>query len=311
MSREGTGLSRSGSGGAAGSSSSSGPRDYGATGRSSSAATAGMTASTDANNFGGFSPTEFISLSESIAANTIFVKQSWQFLEKANRTVGTAKDNQTLRDKVHDVQTGTNQRISTTSKDLQRLTVVVRRGDKQQKLQVEKLTSDFTHVVQMYSKSQQVIAAKMKQVLLVSASQQDDLNRDLIGFGDGGSQQQLQQQQQQQDAMRQQQFQRDLQFEQDMMLEREQRMRQIEADVLDVNQIMKELSSITHQQSEVIDTIENTIEHTVGNVESGHTELAKAAEYQNRYRRKVLILLIIAVILGVIITGIIVSRLKT
>lgn len=92
----------------------------------------------------------------------------------------------------------------------------------------------------------------MKQVLLVSASQQDDLNRDLIGFGDGGSQQQLQQQQQQQDAMRQQQIQRDLQFEQDMMLEREQRMRQIEADVLDVNQIMKELSSITHQQSEVI-----------------------------------------------------------
>lgn len=56
----------------------------------------------------------------------------------------------------HDLQAGTNQRIATTSKDLQRLTVVVRRGDKQQKLQVEKLTSDFTHVVQMYSKSQQV-----------------------------------------------------------------------------------------------------------------------------------------------------------
>lgn len=295
MSREGTGLSRGGTGGT-----SSGPRDYGAT---SSSAVSTMASSTDASNFGGFSPTEFISLSESIAANTIFVKQSWQFLEKANRTIGTPKDNQTLRDKVHDIQTGTNQRISTTSKDLQRLTVVVRRGDKQQKLQVEKLTSDFTHVVQMYSKSQQVIAAKMKQILLVNASQQDDMNRDMIGFGDGGSQQQEQ-------HLRQQQIQRDLRFEQDMLLEREQRVRQIEADVLDVRQIMQELSSITNQQSEVIDTIENTIEHTVSNVESGHTELAKAAEYQNRYRRKVMILLLIAVILGVIITGIIVSRLK-
>lgn len=262
---------------------------------------------TDASNFGGFSPTEFISLSESIAANTIFVKQSWQFLEKANRTIGTPKDNQTLRDKVHDIQTGTNQRISTTSKDLQRLTVVVRRGDKQQKLQVEKLTSDFTHVVQMYSKSQQVIAAKMKQILLVNAAQQqDDMQRDLIGFGDSGTASQQQQEQQ----LRQQQVQRDLQFEQDMLLEREQRVRQIEADVLDVRQIMQELSSITNQQSEVIDTIENTIEYTVSNVESGHTELAKAAEYQNRYRRKVMILLLIAVILGVIITGIIVARLK-
>lgn len=261
-----------------------------------------MAGADSSNNFGGFSPTEFISLSESIAANTIFVKQSWQFLEKANRTIGTAKDNQTLRDKVHDLQAGTNQRIATTSKDLQRLTVVVRRGDKQQKLQVEKLTSDFTHVVQMYSKSQQVIAAKMKQVFLVNAAQQDDLNRD--SFSEGNQQDQLLQRQQQAAAQ-------SLQFEQDMLLEREQRFRQIEADVLDVNQIMKELSSITNQQAEVIDTIENTIEHTVSNVESGATELAKAAEYQNRYRRKVLILLIIAIVLGVIVTGIIVSKLKS
>ncbi|XP_058834040.1 syntaxin-12-like [Topomyia yanbarensis] len=289
MSREGTGLSRSGS--------ASGPRDYGAT---SSSAVTSMPAAADASNFGGFSPTEFISLSESIAANTIFVKQSWQFLEKANRTVGTQKDNQTLRDKVHEIQTGTNQRISTTSKDLQRLTIVVRRGDKQQKLQVEKLTSDFTHVVQMYYKNQQVIAAKMKQVLLVNASQQDDLNAS--GFGD--SQEQLHQRQQQQ-------LQQSLQFEQDMLLEREMRFRQIEADVLDVNQIMAELSSLTNLQGEVVDTIENTIEHTVTNVESGATELAKAAEYQNKYRRKVIYLLILAVILGLIVTGIIVSRLKS
>ncbi|XP_055594285.1 syntaxin-7 [Uranotaenia lowii] len=296
MSREGSGLSRA----AGGISGAGGHRDYGAI-SSTSSSSAAMASASDPSSFGGFSPTEFISLSESIAANTIFVKQSWQFLEKANRTIGTPKDNQALRDKVHDIQTGTNQRISTTSKDLQRLTVVVRGGDKQQKLQVEKLTSDFTHVVQMYSKSQQIIAAKMKQVLLVNASQQDDFNQDSFGTA---SQEQLVQQQRQQ-------MQQTMQFEQDMLLEREQRFRQIEADVLDVNQIMKELSSITLQQSEVVDTIENTIEHTVSNVESGASELEKAAEYQNRYRRKVLILLIIAVILGVIITGIIVSKLKS
>lgn len=66
----------------------------------SSTASAAATGSGSDGNFGGFSPTEFISLSESIAANTIFVKQSWQFLEKANRTIGTAKDNQSLRDKM-------------------------------------------------------------------------------------------------------------------------------------------------------------------------------------------------------------------
>ncbi|XP_049291472.1 syntaxin-7 [Anopheles funestus] len=284
MSREGLGLPRG-----------IGQRDYGA--MSSTAAT------TSDGNFGGFSPTEFISLSESIAANTIFVKQSWQFLEKANRTLGTSKDNQSLRDKINDIQTGTNQRIATTTKDLQRLTVVVRGGDKQQKLQVEKLTSDFKQVVQFYSKSQQSIAAKMKQVFLVNASQADDLAAGEIGIPGTTEQQQ--------ELQRQKQLQQSLQFEQDMLLEREQRFREIEANVLDVNHIMRELSNLTSQQSEVIDTIENSIGRTVDNVESGAEELVKAAEYQNRYRRKVLILLIIAVILGLVVTGIIVSKLKS
>uniref|UniRef100_A0A182PEJ2 t-SNARE coiled-coil homology domain-containing protein n=1 Tax=Anopheles epiroticus TaxID=199890 RepID=A0A182PEJ2_9DIPT len=282
MSREGLGLPRG-----------IGQRDYGAM---------SSTATTSDGNFGGFSPTEFISLSESIAANTIFVKQSWQFLEKANRTIGTAKDNQSLRDKINDIQTGTNQRIGTTTKDLQRLTVVVRGGDKQQKLQVEKLTSDFKQVVEFYSKSQQSIAGKMKQVFLVNASQMDDLANDAGVPGTAEQQQELQKQRQ---------LQQSLQFEQDMLLEREQRFREIEANVLDVNHIMKELSNITSQQSEVIDTIENSIGRTVDNVESGAEELVKAAEYQNRYRRKVLILLIIAVILGLVVTGIIVSKLKS
>lgn len=260
------------------------------------------TAATSDGNFGGFSPTEFISLSESIAANTIFVKQSWQFLEKTNRTLGTAKDNQSLRDKINDIQTGTNQRIATTTKDLQRLTVVVRGGDKQQKLQVEKLTSDFKQVVQFYSKSQQSIATKMKQVFLVNASQLDDQLSSAGGEVNVSAEQQLQ---------RQKQLQQSMQFEQDMLLQREQRFREIEANVLDVNYIMSELSSLVTQQSEVIDTIENSIGRTVDNVESGAEELEKAVTYQNRYRRKVLILLIIAVIIGLIVTGIIVSKLKS
>jgi hypothetical protein len=46
--------------------------------------------------------------------------------------------------------------VSQTAKDLQRLTVVVRKGDKQQKLQAEKLTGDFKDAVQCYSRLQKV-----------------------------------------------------------------------------------------------------------------------------------------------------------
>lgn len=43
-----------------------------------------------------------------------------------------------------------------------------------------------------------------------------------------------------------------VEFEQEMLLEREHRIRQIESDMIDVNQIMKELSAMVHEQGENI-----------------------------------------------------------
>ena len=46
--------------------------------------------------------------------------------------------------------------MTQTSKDIARVTVLMRRGDKQAKLQIEKLTSDFKDAVQRYSEMQRV-----------------------------------------------------------------------------------------------------------------------------------------------------------
>lgn len=82
----------------------------------------------------------------------------------------------------------------------------------------------------------------MKGILLINASQQDDLNQDANTSNDTDL---LFHQQQKA-------LQQNLQFEQSMLKEREQRVRQIEEDVLDVNQIMRELSALIHQQGESI-----------------------------------------------------------
>jgi hypothetical protein len=49
---------------------------------------------------------------------------------------------------------------------------------------------------------------------------------------------------------------KDLEFEQGLLIEREQVIKQIENDILDVNQIMRELGAMVHLQS---DTISNTL----------------------------------------------------
>lgn len=84
-------------------------------------------------------------------------------------------------------------------------------------------------------------------LLTTNASALDDLNQDAGGTNSGDAEQQ---QQQQQKLLRQQ-----LEFEQGMAVEREQRVRLIEADVLDVNEIMRDLGILISQQGENIGKI--------------------------------------------------------
>jgi t-SNARE complex subunit (syntaxin) len=250
-----------------------------------------------------FSPTELYNLSENITTNINTIIKSWKNLEQALKNTGTDKDNQELRDKIHVTQQSCNQIVSQTAKDLQRLTVVVRKGDKQQKLQAEKLTGDFRDAVQCYSRLQKQVAEKMKTRLLSgqtlgTTSEYDD-----------EEEQRLTEEAERTAAQKS--LQRELQFEQEMLLEREQRIRQIEGDVLDVNEIMRELGAMIHEQADTINSIENNIENVHGNVELGQQELQKAADYQIKHRKKMLFLIAVAVIIGIILTVIIVTQLKS
>lgn len=112
------------------------------------------------------------------------------------------------------------------------------------------------------------------------------------------------------DSFKQQQLSRELEFEQEMMLEQQARIRQIEAQVIDVNQIMRELSSMVVQQGEAVDTIENHIENATGNIEQGRTELQKAAQYTNKFRRKLCVLVVIALVIIAILIAILVTSIK-
>lgn len=71
-------------------------RDYGATGNSGG----GSSSAVPDVNFAGFSPTEFMSLSENIAQNVGNVKSSWHTLERAAKKIGTPSDTSSTREKM-------------------------------------------------------------------------------------------------------------------------------------------------------------------------------------------------------------------
>lgn len=60
----------------------------------------------------------------------------------------------------------------------------------------------------------------------------------------------------------------------------------------------------------VIDTIALAVEDGTENIAAGNEELEKAAAYQQKFRRKVFIILAIAIILGLIVVISLVSSLK-
>ncbi|OWR41543.1 syntaxin [Danaus plexippus plexippus] len=242
--------------------------------------------------FADFSPTELYNLSEGIADNVNTINNGLQALQKLMKQIGGPNDSVQLRDKIHDTQQNVNGSISATARDIQRLGVVVRRGDKPQKLQVERLTQVFRETLARYSSMQKQLSEKMAEHMPTQARQRNDpdaLERQAIADDEESA---LLANQQAQARL--------IQFETSMLLEKEAYMNKIEADVLDVNQIMQDLAEMVNAQGQKVDTVESHIEAASAGVEAGVDELAKAAEYQRRYRRKMFFFILIGVILAII-----------
>lgn len=165
----------------------------------------------------------------------------------------------------------------------------------------------------------------MKLHILQNASQYDDEIANSQENATSSVESQLQQQQL---------ISRNLEFENSMALDRAIRVENIERDVLDINQIMVDLNTMVEGQSEDIgfylyyylsfqkqksklsstfstDAIESNVERATGSVEDGLLQLNQAARSQAKYRKKVMCLLLIAIVLGLVVTGIIVSSLRS
>lgn len=212
------------------------------------------------------------------------------------------------------IQKSTNDTIKTTSSDIKKLNSIVKFSstEKSHQLMLEKIVSEFHTIVQKYLQSEKSLALKMKKTLLVN-------------FQDDSSDEDVNVSQQQKQLM-----QADLDFDKELLVEREQQFQKIESDVVDINQIMNEISTLIHgkpkqttiscwnlillkpfsEQGEGVQTIDNTITQVADDVEGGVSELQKAASHQQKFRRKVLIVLIIALIIAFLVVFSLYSKLK-
>ncbi|KAI8482252.1 t-SNARE domain-containing protein 1 [Branchiostoma belcheri] len=186
-------------------------------------------------------------LCELTSTNIFTISNNASSLEKTLKQIGSANDSHQLRDRVHNMQQQTNLLVSETARCLKQLSQMTRGAPKPQKLQVDRLSNEFKQSVQRYGIIQKRVAEQSRMSVdsirsPSRASQQGFLDDD---YGDESTSllEEEQQRRRVEELQRQEQV---IDFEGDIIREREERIREIEADILDINEIFRDLGTMQY-----------------------------------------------------------------
>ncbi|KAJ8334912.1 hypothetical protein SKAU_G00405510 [Synaphobranchus kaupii] len=255
----------------------------------------------------GSQPRDFSSLIQTCGSNIHKITQNTAQIKSMVNQLGTKQDTSELQDRLQQLQHYTNQLAKETNrhlKDLGSLPLPMSSSEqRQQKLQRDRLMNDFSAALNNFQAVQRRAADKEKESVARARAgsrlSTEDGARDeqLVSFDNNLEDWGQSTTQTEEGAI----------TEEDLELikERETNIRQLESDILDVNQIFKDLAVMIHDQGEMIDSIEANVESAEVHVDHGTEQLQRAAHYQRKSRKKicilVMVLCVVVTILGIII----------
>lgn len=244
--------------------------------------------------------TRFQELGDAVSSNIFQINNNTTALERTLKQLVGGKDGQ--EEKLHRIQQATNDIAGKTTMYLKEMSTFCGGSSpsaRQQRVQHERLKGEFRESISRYYSVQNKVVEKEK--LLVGSTrrtQREDSSRFQDDFGNERSGLM------EDDQRRQEREQMDMQIDIDESLirEREERIRQIEGDILDINEIFRDLATMVYEQGDIVDSIEANVERAQNNVQGANLQLGKASRYQKKARTKMCILLIILlVVAGVIV----------
>ncbi|XP_033644867.1 syntaxin-7-like isoform X2 [Asterias rubens] len=255
--------------------------------------------------FGSGQGNEFSDLSQQVSSALFKISNNVATLEKTVRQIGTPSDSVMLRNRIQASLQTTNKVVSDTTTYMKQLATMSRTMGKSSRLQVDRLSNEFHDSVQRYGSVQKKVASKMRSCPHIPSRPQrtDDLNHDdKASLMEDARRQEIQSQLQLQDQ--------EIEYDMGQLEETEKQIRQIEASMLDVNEIFRDLSAMVSEQGEIVDSIEANIEHAGSNVKEANTQLQTASKYQKKARRTFGCIVICVVILAIVVAIILVVTLN-
>uniref|UniRef100_A0A9J2PG10 t-SNARE coiled-coil homology domain-containing protein n=2 Tax=Ascaris TaxID=6251 RepID=A0A9J2PG10_ASCLU len=229
-------------------------------------------------------------LISSIGLNIQRLSQYVQQLEVLVGRIGGADDGERLREQIAEVTTQANQLSKETNTLMKRLVSVSNenRSISSLKVQRERLMGELIAVLNRLQNAQRDASTREKETMKAVAAQDKHVSQQIENSSETEVQQRRQLQVQHQQHLNE-------------LRDRNETMRQLEQDIGDVTQIMKDLARIVHDQGEIVDSIEANVEHASMHVQQGATDVRRAVFYQQKARQKKFFLCVFLVLLVAII----------
>ncbi|CAI9560265.1 unnamed protein product [Staurois parvus] len=235
-------------------------------------------------------------LAQIISSNIQKITQSTSEIQRIVNQLGTALDSAELRHQLQQKIQFVNKLAKDTDVCLKNFTSLPADSDqRQRKLQKDRLLNEFSSALTNFQKTQRQAAEKEKEFVArvragsrVSAGGADDGLRDgaLVNWNTESQSQIMQEDDITEDDLR-------------LIEERESAILQLEEDIRGINEIFKDLGMMVHEQGEMIDSIEANVESADVHVQQANQQLSRAAEYQRKSRKKICILIIVLLIVGI------------
>uniref|UniRef100_A0A1B6LHC9 t-SNARE coiled-coil homology domain-containing protein n=1 Tax=Graphocephala atropunctata TaxID=36148 RepID=A0A1B6LHC9_9HEMI len=262
----------------------------------------------DGNYYGGYSQQyngvgsdrskDFKRIAQTMGTNIQKISSNVSSMKKMVNLLGTPQDSQELKQELHQLQHYTQNLVKDTNINLKDLNSIPSPAlvteQREFKMQKDRLQEEFAAAANAFQEIQRYELQKEKEEVRRTRANSNiappPSSRDIFGEDSFSSQlielrdsntPKHQQQQLQQDDM-------DLQ----MLQEQEQSIQELEKNIGEVNDIFKELAVMVHDQGEIVDSIEASVEKTEVFVDRGASELRQAAQYSNKLRKKRCILLL-------------------
>ncbi|CAL8248136.1 unnamed protein product [Lota lota] len=247
-------------------------------------------------------PRDFSNLTQTCSSNIQKITQNTGQIKSLLYQMGTGRETPELQDRLQQLQHYTNQLAKETNKHLKELgsfpPPLSPSEQRQQKIQKERLMNDFSAALNNFQTIQRRVAEKQRETVARARA-----GSRLMGDGCNVEEQLVTFEKDDEDSAQQDQAQTELApiTEEDLEIikEKETNIRQLEADIMDVNQIFKDLALMIHDQGEIIDSIEANVESAEVHVDRGATQLQRAAGYQRKSRKRKCIL---AMVLSLVLT---------